>query len=241
MVEILPYISGLRRNLVQCVRDFDIPLHLCTTVTDVRGPERVEAVEIAQVDARWQRVPGTEQTLACDALLLSVGLIPENELSRMAGVALDPLTGGPTIDERCATSLPGIYAAGNVVHVYDLVDDVTASALRAGRYAAEYALQGAPVGEDTVPVKPGHNVRHVVPQHLHLPARNGEPLMVELRVREPLDEPVQARVRAGERVLVDKRLRYARPSEMIRLEIEAAAAGQIAGADGLQVDVVRRK
>jgi len=255
MVEILPYISGLRRNLVQCVRDFDIPLHLCTTVTDVRGQERVEAVEIAQVDARWQRVPGTEQTLECDALLLSVGLIPENELSRMAGVALDPVTGGPMIDERCATSIPGIYAAGNVVHVYDLVDDVTASALRAGRYAAEYALRGAATGgaatrgapapQPTVPVMPGANVRHVVPQHLHLPALDGDPSVVEFRVREPIEEPVQARVRAGERVLVDKRLRYARPAEMIRLEIEATTlqqfAGQLAGVNGLQVEVVRRR
>jgi len=240
MVEILPYISGLRRNLVQCVRDFDIPLHLCTTVTDVRGQERVEAVEIAQVDTRWQRVPGTEQTLECDTLLLSVGLIPENELSRMAGVALDPVTGGPIIDERCATSVPGIYAAGNVVHVYDLVDDVTASALRAGRYAAEYALRGAPSPAATVSVSPGQNVRHVVPQHLHLPALDDEPLVVEFRVREPMEEPVQARVWAGERVLVDKRLRYARPAEMIRLEIEPTVAVQLAGAEGLQVEVVRR-
>ncbi len=233
MVEILPYISGLRRNLVQCVRDFDIPLYLCTTVTEVRGRDRVQAVEIAQVDANLKRVRGTERTLACDTLLLSVGLIPENELSRMAGVALDPLTGGPRIDERCATSVPGVYAAGNVVHVYDLVDDVTASAMRAGRQAAEYALRGDSGQTAMVPVVPGHNVRHVVPQQLHVHPAEGAVPWVEFRVREPMEQAVVARVKAGERVLASKRLRYARPSEMIGLEIE----GKLDGAEGLEVEV----
>jgi NADPH-dependent 2,4-dienoyl-CoA reductase/sulfur reductase-like enzyme len=219
MVEILPYISGLRRNLVQCVRDFDIPLHLCTTVTQVRGAARVEGVTISQVDARWQPVAGTAQELACDTLLLSAGLIPENELSRMAGVVLDPLTGGPVVDERCATNVPGLYAAGNVVHVYDLVDDVTESALRAGRYAAAYARGAGEAQGNAIAVQPGENVRHVVPQHLHPSALLEGAVPLHFRVRQPVEEAVHAQVCRGEEVLVSKRLRYARPAEMVTLEL----------------------
>jgi len=141
MCEILPYISGLRRNLVQCIRDFDIPLHLCTTVTEVRGRERVESVVVSGVDERWRPVSGTERAIPCDTLLLSVGLIPENELTRMAGATIDPVTGGPFVDEGYATDVPGILAAGNVVHVYDLVDDVSEAARIAGRSAGRYVSQ----------------------------------------------------------------------------------------------------
>ncbi|MGI5917044.1 MAG: NAD(P)/FAD-dependent oxidoreductase [Anaerolineae bacterium] len=234
MVEILPYISGLRRNLVQCIRDFDIPLHLCTTVTEVRGRDRVEAVAISQVDERWQPVPGTREEIPCDGLLLSVGLIPENELSRMAGVSVDPVTGGPYVDQRYATSVPGIYAAGNVLHVYDLVDDVTESALRAGRFAAEYALRGPqPMGRP-VPVTAGENVRHVVPQTVHVDDSSDEPLSLEFRVRAPLEEAARVRVMAGDRQIASRRVRYVRPSEMLSIDIEA---GRLRDVDALQVSV----
>jgi hypothetical protein len=149
-----------------------------------------------------------------------VGLIPENELSRMAGVALDPRTGGPYVDERLATSVPGIYAAGNVLHVYDLVDEVTRSALAAGRRAAEYARLGAQVESgQRVAVTAGQNVRHVIPQQLRREALRSEGIKLEFRVREPLECAVRAEVVVDEELIASQRLRYARPSEMIALEI----------------------
>jgi NADPH-dependent 2,4-dienoyl-CoA reductase/sulfur reductase-like enzyme len=239
MVEILPYVSGLRRNLVQCVRDFDIPLLLRTTVTRVQGRERVAAVTIGQVDERWQPIPGTEQEIPCDTLLLSVGLIPENELSRMAGVRLDPLTGGPMVDERLATSVPGVFAAGNVVHVYDLVDHVTESALRAGRHAAEYALRGAgTAGQPSVVLRAGENVHHVVPQAFRPAALADGPLAVEFRVRQPVEAAVQAQLRVGQEVLVSRRLRYVRPGEMVTLELGPAQASRLARAETVEVRTV---
>jgi len=240
MAEILPYVSGLRRNLVQCVRDFDIPLHLCTTVTEVRGTERVEAVVLSGVDARWQPVPGTERVVPCDTLLLSVGLIPENELSRLAGVALDPVTGGPLVDESMATSVPGVYAAGNVVHVYDLVDEVTESALRAGRHAAAYASGAMGEAGQPLPLRAGENVRNVVPQTLHAGSLLREPQHLEFRARTPIEAPALARVRSGETVIASRRLRYARPSEMITIDLTPDLAAGLDGATELTVEVVER-
>jgi NADPH-dependent 2,4-dienoyl-CoA reductase/sulfur reductase-like enzyme len=238
MVEILPYISGLRRNLVQCVRDFGIPLRLCTTVTAVRGGERVEAVEISQVDARWRPIDGTQEEIACDTLLLSVGLIPENELSRMAGVALDPVTGGPYVDESLATSVPGIYAAGNVVHVYDLVDEVTRSALRAGQSAAGYSLRGqAAPWEHATPVQAGDNIHHVVPQHLSAEALWNGATQLELRVREPIESPARVEIYQGERLLQTRRLRYVRPSEMIAVKLDGASAPLLVAGEPVCVQV----
>ena len=239
MFEILPFISGLRRNLVQCVRDFGIPLRLCTTVTEVKGRARVEAVLTSRVDAHFRPVPGTQEEVTCDTLLLSVGLIPENELSRLAGVRIDPITGGPRVDERYATSIPGVFAAGNVVHVYDLADEVTASALRAGRCAAEYALGKRPAPTAPIGIIAGENVRHVVPQVLHPSALTGGAVSLQFRVRQPIEETVHAEVRAGEEVLVSKRLRYVRPAEMVILELEPAFAEPIERAGSLRVDIVR--
>jgi len=238
MVEILPYISGLRRNLVQCVHDYGIPLRLCTTVTHVHGVDRVEGVTISQVDSRWQPLPGTEEQLACDTLLLSVGLIPENELSRMAGVQIDPVTGGPRVDECSATTVQGIYAAGNVVHVYDLVDEVTESALRAGRHAADYARRGPRRPSREVRLAPGENVRHVVPQVIHPELLRREAVPVEFRVRQPVEGAVRAEIRAGQEVLVSQRLRYVRPSEMVVLSLGAETYQQVARAETLHVDIV---
>jgi NADPH-dependent 2,4-dienoyl-CoA reductase/sulfur reductase-like enzyme len=238
MVEILPYISGLRRNLVQCVLDYDIPLSLCTTVTRVLGDERVEAVTVSQVDERWQPIPDTERELPCDTLLLSVGLIPENELSRMAEVALDPVTGGPVVDERFATSIPGIYAAGNAVHVYDLVDDVTESALRAGRYAAEYALHGPGMPGRVIPVLAGENVCHVIPQWFHPERLTDGAVQVQFRVRQPVEKAVRAQIQVGEEILASRRLRYARPAEMVALELEPALRQRLAQAEALRVSIV---
>ena len=139
VLEIMPYLSGLTRNYVQCLQDFDIPLQLQHTVKRIIGVDRVEAIETVAVDERWRPIPGSEEIIPCDTLLLSVGLIPENELSRQAGVALSPVTGGPIVDSFFHTNIEGIFSAGNVVHVYDLVDWVTEAGFAAGKGAALYA------------------------------------------------------------------------------------------------------
>ena len=138
--ELMPYANGLRRNVKNCLDDFGIPLHLSTTVTRVIGHDRVEAVEVSQVDERLAPIPGTERIVPCDTLLLSVGLIPENELSVAAGVELDPRTRGAVVDQSLQTGIPGIFACGNVLHVHDLADNVTTESERAGAAAAAYTL-----------------------------------------------------------------------------------------------------
>ena len=139
VLEIMPYLSGLTRNYVQCLQDFDIPLQLQHTVKRIIGSDRVEAIETTAVNDHWDHIPGSEEIIPCDTLLLSVGLIPENELSRQAGVMLDPVTGGPIVDNYFHTNVDGIFAAGNVVHVYDLVDWVTEAGYAAGKGAALFA------------------------------------------------------------------------------------------------------
>ena len=135
-VEVMPYSGGLNRNIVQCLQDFDIPLYLSYTVTEIRGEKRVEQVVVSRVDGNRRPIPGTEMVFDCDTLLLSVGLIPENELTRQAGIEMDPRTNGPKVYENMEVSVPGIFACGNVCHVHDLVDYVTAESLRAGEAAA---------------------------------------------------------------------------------------------------------
>jgi NADPH-dependent 2,4-dienoyl-CoA reductase/sulfur reductase-like enzyme len=165
--EIMPYSSGLRRNIAQCLDDFGIPLYLSTTVTRIHGRERVEGVTVAQVDGRKRPVAGTERFIPCDTVLFSVGLIPENELARKAGVEIDPRTRGAAVDETRETSLPGVFACGNVLQVHDLVDFVSEEAELAGRSAAAFALNGA-VKKRFVSVENGAGVSYVVPQKLNI-------------------------------------------------------------------------
>ncbi len=165
-VELMPYSSGLNRNIVQCLQDFDIPLYLSHTVTDIRGRERLEGVTVMEVDEHRRPIPGTETDFACDTLLLSVGLIPENELSRQAGVPLSPVTGGAVVDDRLHTGVPGIFACGNVLHVHDLVDFVSDESFRAGQAAAAF-LRGEAPDAPAVEVRDGEGVRGTVPQRLH--------------------------------------------------------------------------
>ena len=148
VAELLPYSGGLKRNIVQCLDDFDIPLYLSTTVVEIHGQEHLTGVTLAQVDDKRLPIPGTERYIPCDTLLLSVGLLPENELTRQAGAALDAVTGGPVVDETLATSLPGVFACGNVLHVHDLVDFVSQEAAAAGRSATfgRFAGQNAAAG-----------------------------------------------------------------------------------------------
>ncbi|MGE5559732.1 MAG: NAD(P)/FAD-dependent oxidoreductase [Chloroflexota bacterium] len=223
--EILPQPNGLTRNVVQCLDDYGIPLHLSHTVVDIHGRDRLEAVTVARVDERLQPVPGTEERVACDTLILSVGLIPENELSRAAGAAIDPATRGPVVDDRFATSVPGLYACGNVVHVHDLVDYVSLSAEVAGRAAAERALAfRAGVAADdtpTLPVTAGDGVAYVVPQRV----RPGAPVTFYLRVRRPLRN-ARVTCTCGAEQLAAKRERVLRPPEMVTLAVPAGDWGR---------------
>lgn len=213
--ELMPYANGLRRNVKNCLDDFGIPLHLSTTVTRVIGRDRVEAVEVSQVDEHLAPIPGTERVVPCDTLLLSVGLIPENELSVAAGVELDPRTRGAVVDQSLQTGVPGIFACGNVLHVHDLADNVTTESERAGAAAAAYALGG---GAETNAVADTSCELTVSPAGIAgyaLPGRITAVALTRLnfRVRRPVDT---ARVRIlanGEEVFAGK-VRAFKPSVM---------------------------
>ena len=182
VAEIMPYSGGLKRNIVQCLDDFEIPLLLSHTVVDIEGRDRVEAVTIAEVDAQLQPIAGTEVRYPCDTLLLSVGLLPENELSREAGVEISGVTRGPVVDQSLQTSIPGIFACGNVLHVHDLVDFVSQEAAAAGRQAAHFVAKGCPeAGERGIPVVATDGVRYTVPSFVD-PARMDDSLTIRFRV-----------------------------------------------------------
>ena len=180
-VELMPYSSGLNRNIVQCLHDFDIPLYLSHTITDIQGKGRLERVVVSEVGPDRRPIPGTEMVFDCDTLLLSVGLIPENELTRRAGIDMDRRTNGPRVFENMETSIPGVFACGNVVHVHDLVDFVTAEAEKAGRSAAEYVLHGAAADGRMFATACGACVTYTVPQQIRLAAM-GDKTEVSFRV-----------------------------------------------------------
>ena len=166
--ELMPYSGGLKRNIVQCLDDFDIPLLLSHTVIDIKGKERVTSVVIAEVDDHLKPVPGTEQEISCDTLLLSCGLIPENELSRSAGVKINPATNGPVVNESFETSVPGVFACGNVLHVHDLVDYVSEESGRAGRSAARFVKANKAGEGSVINIKNGNGIRYTVPSFVRV-------------------------------------------------------------------------
>lgn len=213
--ELMPYANGLRRNVKNCLDDFGIPLHLSTTVTRVIGHDRVEAVEVSQVDEHLAPIPGTERIVPCDTLLLSVGLIPENELSVAAGVELDPRTRGAVVDQSLQTGVPGIFACGNVLHVHDLADNVTTESERAGAAAAAYALGG---GAETDAVADTGCELTVSPAGIAgyaLPGRITAVALTKLnfRVRRPVDAARVSILAGGEELFAGK-VRAFKPSVM---------------------------
>ena len=240
VLEVMPYLTGLTRNYEQCLLDFDIPLQLEHTVSLILGRDRVEAVEAAQVDHDRMPVPGSEEIIPCDALLLSVGLIPENELSRQTGVTIDPITGGPYVNEEMATNIPGIFAAGNVVHVYDLVDWVTEAGYVAGRGAANFAIEQRRRGDREVPVEPGENVRHVIPHRMRKDALLERDVQLQMRVTRPIEQGVSVELVDGPEVVARQRAPYARPGEMVTLTVPQQAYDAVSKADRLSVRVVAR-
>lgn len=214
--ELMPYANGLRRNVKNCLDDFGIPLHLSTTVTRVIGHDRVEAVEVSRVDERLAPIPGTERIVPCDTLLLSVGLIPENELSVGAGVELDPHTRGAVVDQSLQTGVPGIFACGNVLHVHDLADNVTTESERAGAAAAAYAL-GNGANVEAGAAGPGCQLT-VSPAGIAgyaLPGRITDVALTKLnfRVHRPVDA-ARVRILAGDEELFAGKVRAFKPSVM---------------------------
>ena len=209
--ELMPYANGLRRNVKNCLDDFGIPLYLSTTVTRVIGHDRVEAVEVSQVDEHMAPIPGTERIVPCDTLLLSVGLIPENELSVAAGVELDPRTRGAVVDQSLQTSVPGIFACGNVLHVHDLADNVTTESERAGAAAAAYALGvGDSMGASCeLTVSPAGIAGYALPGRITAVALT----KLNFRVRRPVDS-ARVRILAGDEELFAGKVRPFKPSVM---------------------------
>ncbi|MEA4812389.1 MAG: NAD(P)/FAD-dependent oxidoreductase [Anaerolineaceae bacterium] len=237
VLEIQNFLSGLSRNFVQCLQDNNIPLQLSHTIKRVMGKNRVEAVETVQVDERWQMIAGTEEIIPCDTLLLSVGLIPENELSKRAGVKIDPVTSGPFVDDQFQTNVPGIFAAGNVVHVYDLVDWVTEAGFAAGAGAAKYAAGIIQPGDAHLRLEAGPNVRYVVPQTLNKETLKTDELRLQMRVTKPIEEAVYVEVHDGQQQITRKLERYVRPGEMVTILLKPAHYEAIQKAEKLVVQI----
>ena len=181
VAELMPYSGGLKRNIVQCLNDFDIPLYLSHTVIDIQGKERVEGITIAEVGPDRKPIPGTEIHYDCDTLLLSCGLIPENELSKNSGVELSPITSGPIVNDSLETSIEGVFACGNVLHVHDLVDYVSQEATNAGKNAAKYILNGEQKATKQIEILPVDGVRYTVPKYIR-PELMDDQLTVRFRV-----------------------------------------------------------
>ena len=215
-VELMPYSNGLTRNVVQCLNDFDIPLYTAHTITKINGKGRVESVEICAVDENNCPIPETKQIIACDTVLLSVGLIPENELSKTAGVALDKRTGGLIVDEQMETTVSGIFACGNAVHVHDLVDFVTKEAIRAGKSAAEYVCGKDSTASDYISVTNGDNVSYTVPQRIHA-ASDAE---LFFRVRKPMTKGTIT-VMCGDQILQSTTRNHLLPGEMQTIKLDS--------------------
>lgn len=222
--ELMPYANGLRRNVKNCLDDFGIPLHLSTTVTRVIGHDRVEAVEVSQVDERLAPIPGTERIVPCDTLLLSVGLIPENELSVAAGVELDPRTRGAAVDQSLQTDVPGIFACGNVLHVHDLADNVTTESERAGAAAAAYALGGDAGAADAgceLTVSPAGIAGYALPGRITSVAL----IKLNFRVRRPVNA-ARVRILADGEELFAGKVRAFKPSVMESFPLPAKVIKQ---------------
>lgn len=216
--EVMDFSAGLQRNITQCLDNFNIPLHLSTTVVKIHGKDRVTGVTIAKVDDHRKPVPGTEQYVECDTLLLSVGLIPENEIANAAHISMDPVTKGPYVNQMMETNISGIFACGNSVHVHDLVDFVTQSSKIAGKYAALYAQNADSVKEEKqIAIMPGNRVRYTVPQHISVPFEDKTDIM--FRVTDSYKN-VTIKVYDGSKVLASKRKMVVRPGEMQTIELK---------------------
>lgn len=213
--EILPYPSGLPRNIEQCLNDYDIPLYLSHSVCEIIGEERIEGIKVVEVDERMRAIQGTEKHFSCDTLILSVGLIPENELSLAAGVVLDDRTKGAVVDENLQTNVPGIFAAGNVLHVHDLVDYVSMEAETLAKGAVEYLQKGC-LEHCSISLNTDNNIGHIIPQSVS----GKKDFQISLRVRKPMPA-CKIIVKQGSHIIASVNLPKAIPAEMIQFPVNA--------------------
>lgn len=233
VAELMPYSGGLKRNIAQCLDDFGIPLKLSHTVVDIAGKERVEGVTLARVDENSRPIPGTEEYIPCDTLLLSCGLIPENELSMGLGVSLNPVTSGPLVNESLETNVPGVFACGNVLHVHDLVDYVSEEAKKAGEKAAEYvSRQKMPEGGSSIPIKTAGGVRYTVPSILR-PDFMEEQQVIRFRVGAVYRDVFLTVYLDGTPVLKQKKRTMA-PGEMEQVRLKKADLQQTGQGQGVK-------
>lgn len=233
-VELMPYSSGLKRNIVQCLDDFHIPLLLSHTVVNIHGRERLEGVTVAKVDEKLKPIPGTEQYFPCDTLLLSVGLIPENELTGMAGVEIAPTTSGAVVDESLQTSVEGIFSCGNVLHVHDLVDFVSEEAARAGANAYLYVQNQLPEAEKKVPVVMGYGVGGIVPQFVS--SNVTAPVNYMFRPRN-VYKNARVIVAVDDEVIYSKKAMILAPGEMVNVKIDPEKLSKVAEAKAIHVRI----
>lgn len=235
VAEIMPFSSGLTRNIVQCLEDYDIPLMLQHTVTNIYGKDRVEAVEISEVDEHFKPVPGTEQRFECDALLLSVGLLPEIELPFAADIVLDKRTRGPRVNEAMETSIPGIFACGNVAHVHDLVDYVSLESKKAGYFAAEFAKGNIKAGESICTLA-GNGISYIIPQEIR-PQNCQKELELYFRFNKVFDD-VKIVLKIDDQVIKEVKKRHMAPGEMEKIKIKPEA---LMNAGSLTLEIVNNK
>ncbi len=236
VAELMPFSGGLTRNIVQCLDDYDIPLLLSHTITKIEGQNRVESVTVQQVDENFKPVPGTEKVYECDTLLLSVGLIPENELSRSAGVAIDNVTKGPIVNESMETSVKGIFACGNVVHVHDLVDFVTEESRRAGIAAARYVKKEIKSTDKVMTTKADDGISYIVPQQIRL-ENVGDKLPLLMRVRNVFHQ-VSLSVKIDGVEVKRMKKRHLAPGEMERIDLPKEII-EATGGQCISVEVVK--
>ena len=232
VAELMPYSGGLKRNIVQCLDDFGIPLKLSHTVVEIHGKRRVTGVTLAQVDANRRPIPGTEEYYDCDTLLLSVGLLPENELTRGLGAEMCRVTGGPAVSDRLETSVPGVFACGNVLHVHDLVDYVSEEAARAGESAARFVRGEGGAAARTLELRAADGVRYTVPQRVDLD-RMAERITVRFRVADVYRDRYVS-VYCGAKRIYHKKRRIMAPGEMEQVTLERAALLNCAEADEIR-------
>jgi NADPH-dependent 2,4-dienoyl-CoA reductase/sulfur reductase-like enzyme len=238
VAELMPYSGGLTRNIVQCLEDFNIPLYLNHTVVNIEGRDRVEAVTIAQVDKSFKPIKGTEKKFECDALLLSVGLIPENELSKSAGIELDKVTGGPIVYESMETSVEGIFACGNVVHVHDLVDWVTEESKRAGSGAAKYVKGQMQSNCKTIKLKGINGVRYVVPHQIRLDNIE-QPVELMMRV-DNIYKDIKLVIKSNGEILKEVKRNHVAPGEMESIKLDLSKF-TLSDSDEIYIEVVKEE
>lgn len=232
VIELMDYLAGLTRNKVQCLDDFGIPLYLSHTITKIDGYQRVKGIYFAQVDEKKKPIKETEQYIECDTLLLSVGLIPENELTRKAGIEVSPITNGPKVNQYMQTSVEKIFACGNVVHVNDLVDNVSTESMKAGKFAAQYAMGSLPKQEKQLENITGENVRYLCPQFISK-SNVDEKVSLYFRVLHP-DLDVKLVAKSGNKILATKKRPRVNPGEMEHIDFKTDGIK-----DNIVVEVVK--